>query len=141
MNEGGRAAAGSPGLLVSLRQLVASGLELAQVRLELLGTELEAEKLRIASGLIWAALALVFIALALVLFVGCVLLMFWDGYRLQAAAVLLLLCLVGGVLAWRHALARLKTPPGPFPLSVAELARDRARLDPGAEMAAPPRRT
>jgi len=133
MNESGRGgAAAAKGLQESLRQFVSTLLELAQVRLELLGTEVEAQKQRIASGLLWAALAVVLFALALVLFAGCVLLLFWDAYRLSAAAVMLLLYLGGGVLAWRHALARLKTPPGLFSLSVAELAGDRSRLDAGA---------
>jgi uncharacterized membrane protein YqjE len=139
VNESGRGAAATGGLQASLRQLVATLLELAQVRLELLGTEVEAQKLRIASGLLWAVLALTLFALALVLLAGCVLLLFWDAYRLHAAAVMLLLYLVGGALAWRHALARLKTPPGLFSLSVAELVRDRSRLDADAGPVAQPR--
>ena len=140
MNERGRDAAGRSGLLASLRRLVATLLELAQVRLELIGTELEAQKLRIASGLIWGAVAVVLFALALVLFAGCVLLLFWEQYRLHAAAVMLVVYLAGGVLAWRHALARLKTPPGLFALSAAELARDRGAIAPDAGAAPPPPR-
>lgn len=139
MNEGARAASATGGLQASLRQLVSTLLELAQVRLELLGTEVEAQKLRIASGLLWAALAVALFVLALMLFAGCVLLLFGEAYRLQAAAGMLLLYLAGGVFAWRHAIARLKTPPGLFSLSVAELARDRSRLDAGAAPATPPR--
>lgn len=129
MSESGREGASAGGLQASLRQLVSTLLELAQVRLELLGTEVEAQKLRIASGLAWAVLALALFVLALVLLAGCVLLLFGEAYRLHAAAAMLLLFVVAGVLAWRHALARLKTPPGLFSLSVAELARDRSRLD------------
>lgn len=138
MSGSGRGAAGG-GLQASLSQLVATLLELAQVRLELLGTEVEAQKQRIASGLLWAGLSVALFALALVLFAGCVLLLFDDAYRLHAAVAMLLLYLVGGVLAWRHALARLKTPPGLFSLSVAELARDRSRLNADAAPAEPPR--
>jgi uncharacterized membrane protein YqjE len=138
MNDSGPEAAGPPtGLLVSLRQFVATALELAQVRLELLGTEVEQQKLRIASGFFWALIAVVLLALALVLLTGCVLLLFWDGYRLHAAAAMMLVFLVGGALAWRHALARLKTPPGAFALSVAELARDRSRTGVNGEGGTP----
>jgi uncharacterized membrane protein YqjE len=140
VNESVRGAAAPVGLQASLRQFVSTLLELAQVRLELLGTELEAQKQRLASGMLWAAIAVALFALALVLFAGCVLLLFGDAYRLHAAAGMLLLYLVGGVLAWRHALQRLKTPPGLFSLSVAELARDRSRLDAGAEPPEPQRR-
>lgn len=127
---------GAGGLQASLRRLVATLLELAQVRLELLGTEIEAQKLRIASGLLWGALAVALFVLALALVAVCVLLLFWDAYRLHAAAAMLLLYFAGGALAWRRALERLKTPPGLFSLSVAELARDRSRLDADAAAAA-----
>ena len=60
MNERGRDAAGPSGLLASLRRLVATLLELAQVRLELIGTELEAN---IAAG---SGIAIVGIILAAV---------------------------------------------------------------------------
>ncbi|MBK6862873.1 MAG: phage holin family protein [Ideonella sp.] len=133
MNQGGPGAAGATGLAASLRQLVASLLELAQVRLELLGTELEQQKLRVASGLVWAAIAVVLFALALVLLAGCVLLLFGEAYRLQAAATLMVVFVGCGALAWRHALARLKTPPGAFALSAAELGRDRSGLAAGAD--------
>lgn len=126
MNPG--AGGGTGGLAASLRQLAASLLELAQLRLELLGTELEAQKLRVASGLLWAAIALVSFALALVLLVACVLIVFWDGYRLQAAATMLLLFAGAGALAWRHARERLRTPPGAFAATIGELERDRDAL-------------
>lgn len=134
MSPGG--AGGAGGLAASLRQLVASALELAQVRLELIGTELEAQKLRIASGLMWAALAVVLFALALVLVVVCVMIVFWDAYRLQAAIVMLLLFVGGGALAWRHAGSRLRTPPGAFAASADELRRDLDALR-AADAAAP----
>ena len=76
------------------------------------------------------------VVLALALVAVCVLLLFWDAYRLHAAAAMLLLYFAGGALAWRRALERLKTPPGLFSLSVAELARDRSRLDADAAAAA-----
>lgn len=120
------------GLADSLRQLVSSTLELAQVRLELFGTELEQQKLRVASGLVWAALSVVLFALALVMAVGCVMIVFWENYRFQAAAVLLLLFVAGGALALRHARQRLRTPEGAFALSVGELKRDRDALEPRA---------
>ena len=53
----------SGGLLASLRQLLFTLLETAQVRLELLGTELEAEKRRVLDALVFAAVALVCLAL------------------------------------------------------------------------------
>ena len=129
MNEG-RAGPPGGGLLVSLRRLIATALELAQVRLELLGTELEEQKLRILAALVWAALGALLVGVGLALFAGFVVLLFAEGYRLQVLAVLMLVFLIGGALALRHAGARLKTPPGAFAASVAELVQDRSAVAP-----------
>lgn len=129
MNDSQTGAAGG-GLLVSLRRLIATALELAQVRLELIGTELEEQKLRILAGLIWAVLGLALLVVGLVLLAGGVVLLFWEGYRLQAVGVLTVLFLGGGALVLRHGVARLSTPAGAFASSVAELAQDRAALAP-----------
>lgn len=125
-------AAAAAGLLVSLRRFAASAIELAQVRLELIGTELEEQKLRIMGGLVWAALGAMLLGLGLVLLVGFVVLVFWDTYRLQAVAILTFVFLLGGALALRHAAMRLKSVPGAFAASVAELAQDRDALAPRA---------
>jgi uncharacterized membrane protein YqjE len=131
-----RPSAAEGGLLVSLRRFIATALELGQVRLELLGTELEEQKLRILGALAWAALGVMLVGVGVVLLVGCVVMLFWEGYRLPALAVLMLAFLGGGALMLRHAVGRLQTPPGAFAASVAELARDRAALGPRGE--APP---
>jgi uncharacterized membrane protein YqjE len=136
MNEHRPGAAGG-GLFVSLRRLIGTALELGQVRLELLGTELEAQKLRILDALIWAVLGVMCVVVGVVLLAGCIVVLFGEGYRLQALAVLTLAFLAGGGLAIRQARTRLKTPPGAFAASVAELAQDRAALRGSAETPPP----
>ncbi len=126
----GRPSPPGGGLFVSLRRLIATVLELAQVRLELIGTELEAQKLRILAGLVWAAAGVLLVGVGLALLAGFVVLLFGEGHRLQALGVLTLVFLIAGALALRHAGARLKTPPGAFAASVAELAQDRSALSP-----------
>lgn len=116
------------GLFASLRQLLATALEIAQVRLELLGTEVELEKQRLLRGLFWAALALMVLGVGLVLLCGFILLLFWDGYRLHAAGVMALLFLLAGALMMRQARAKLLNPTGMFKTSAAELEQDRAGL-------------
>jgi uncharacterized membrane protein YqjE len=125
------------GLLVSLRRLIATVLELAQVRLELLGTELEEQKQRILGGLAWAGLGVVLVGVGLALFAFLVVLLVGEAYRLHALALLTLAYLIGGGLALRHAAARLKTPPGLFAASAAELQQDRSAVAP-RQRAAPP---
>jgi uncharacterized membrane protein YqjE len=116
------------GLFASLRRLLATTLEIAQVRLSLLGTEIELEKQRLFDGLLWAAVALLLLCIGLVLSCGFIILLFWDGYRLTATGVMTLLFLVGGMLLMREARQRLHNPAGLFSTSVTELQRDRAEL-------------
>ncbi len=121
----------SAGLLDSGRRALDGLLQLAQLRLELLGTELEAEKLRLFDALLKAAIGLVLLGLAAVLALGFVILLLWDGYRLAAIGVLTLL--FGGAGAWLMHRARRQLQAdegGPFALSLGELRRDRAPLQP-----------
>lgn len=115
----------SGGLLNSLRQLLSTLFEIAQVRLELISTELELEKRRWFDALWLGALALVCLALGLVLLCGTLLLLFWEGYRLAATAGLTVLFLGGGALLLAQARRRLRQPGGMFNASVRELQRDR----------------
>ena len=51
------------GLFASLSRLLATVLHMAQVRLQLLGTEVELEKRRLFDGLLWAGIAIVVLVL------------------------------------------------------------------------------
>lgn len=115
------------GILASLRQLLATLLETLQVRLALLGTELEQEKRRIFSALVLAALGLVCLALGLVMLSVLALLVFWDSYRLQAAGALAVLFAGGGAYLLVRAKRKLSAPTGLFAHSLSELQRDRAK--------------
>lgn len=117
----------SVGLLASLRQLLNTLLETAQVRLELLGTELEAEKRRLIDALVFSAIALVCLALGLVLVCATVVLMVPEGARLLAVGVLAVLFLATGFGLLRLARRRLRNPLGMFHASAKELARDRGQ--------------
>jgi len=117
------------GLFGSLRRLLDTVLGIAQTRLELIGTELEQEKLRLLGALWQGALALLLLGLALVCALGFVVLLFWDGYRLPAIGVLTLALAGGGAWLMRRARAALRSPEGGlFALSLGELRRDRAGL-------------
>jgi uncharacterized membrane protein YqjE len=115
------------GFFASVRQLLATLLETVQVRLQLLGTELEQEKRRVFAALVLAALALVCLALALVMLSVLVLLIFRDSYRVFAACALVLLFGGGGVYLLYGAKQKLSAPSGLFEHSLAELQRDRAK--------------
>lgn len=124
-------AAPARGLFESGKRAIDSLLDLAVVRLELFGSELEAEKLRLFDSLFNAAMGVVLLGLALVGALGFVVLLFWDGYRLPAVGVLTLLFATVG--AWRLQRARdgLKARDGgPFALTLGELRQDRESLRP-----------
>ena len=112
------------GLFASLRRLLATVLEVAHVRLDLLGTEVELEKRRLFDGMLWAAFALLVLGLGLVLLTGFVVLLFWDGYRLAAVGGLALGLLVLSLVLMREARQRLRNPSSMFNASLAELKRD-----------------
>lgn len=124
--------AATGGLFQSLRRLVGTGVEIVQVRLELFGSELEQEKLRLYDALLLAAIGLLLVILALVLAIAFVVLMFQEGYRLAAVGVLALGFGAGGWWLLRRARDGLRAGDGgPFALSLGELRRDREGLGAG----------
>ena len=122
----------SGGLFVSLRRLFETAVGIVQVRLELFGSELEQEKLRLYDALLLAAIGLLLVILALVLAIAFVVLMFQEGYRLAAVGVLALGFGAGGWWLLRRARDGLRAGDGgPFALSLGELRRDREGLGAG----------
>lgn len=118
----------SGGLLASLRQVTATALEMVQIRLELLGTELEFEKRRLFDGILIAAAAMVFFGVGLLSLCGFIIVLFWEDHRLLALASMTVICLGMGLVLIVQSRKRLKTPMGIFYASAAELASDRAQV-------------
>jgi uncharacterized membrane protein YqjE len=116
------------GLFESLRQLLNTALELAQVRLELLVADLQLEKMRLVEAALRALLGLLLLGLGLLLLIGFLLMLLWDGYRLPALGVLTLLCLGGGALLLQAAKRRLREGDELLAATRAEFERDRAAL-------------
>ncbi len=121
---------GFSGFLAPLRVLADSGLELLRVRLELLGNELEEQKVRITEGLLMAMLGAMLIALAALLVCLFVLVLFWDGYRLPALGVMTLLVAGGGLWLLQAGRRRLRSGGAMFQATLAELKQDREALSP-----------
>lgn len=123
---------GAPGagLFQSLRRLASTALELVQVRLELLASELEQEKLRIFDALAWAAIGLLLLGLGLLLAAGLLVALTPEPWRPLTLAALILGCVGGGVLMLNRARQRLASPGGLLAASRSELARDGDGLAP-----------
>lgn len=116
------------GLLGSMRQLLATGVETLRVRLELLSTEVEQEKLRLFDAVLWAGLALLLLGMGLFFLCSLIVVLLWEQHRLLALGALAVLFLGAGFWVLQQARARLRAPGGLFATSVAELERDRTEL-------------
>lgn len=78
--EGGEAAAGAPGGLFSaLRGTAATLIATARTRVELVGNELEIERIRLVRSLIFGISALFCFGLGILLLVGLVLVIHWES--------------------------------------------------------------
>lgn len=120
-----------PGLAASLRRLLGTLLEIAQVRLELLSIEIESEKLRIFDALIWLVLALLCATTGLLLVTAFVLLLLPDPLRIPALGAAAAIFIVAAIGFARRARRRLASPEGPAPATIDELRRDRETLKAG----------
>jgi uncharacterized membrane protein YqjE len=118
------------GFFSSLKQLLSTVLEIAQVRLELVGTELELEKRRLFDGLLWGAIALLCLGIGLVLLCGFVVLLFWDGYRLAAVGVLSLIFVGAGLFLAINTRKKMRNQHTMFGASLNELKQDQTALRP-----------
>ena len=123
-----------PGLEAQLRRSLDRVLESLQLRLALLGTEWEAEKLRLFSGLAGLLLCLVLGAVGLGLLSLALVWLMPVPWQWRVALGLALAYGAGAFLAWRWALAKLAAPSGLFEQSLAELQRDRALLRGGPDV-------
>lgn len=117
-----------PGLVDSLSRLGRSALALLRTRLEILGTEIEEERIRFA-GLALAVAAIAFcLQMAVLLFVAFLVVLLWETHRLAslgAFAAFFLVAGIVGVLVLKRHLAR---RPKLFASSLGELMKDEERL-------------
>lgn len=114
-----------------VRRLGASLLALLRIRLELLAIEVQEEKDRIASLLVWALLAALmagFGAMFVALFVTVAL---WDTHRLAALGLAARVFVGLGVLAWLRVRRLVGLGSTTFQASIGELRQDGHALHPG----------
>ena len=116
------------GLFHSVKALAATLLAISRTRLELLSTEIDEERLRISSILVWTLVALFCAGLGVVLATLFVVVFFWDTHRLLALGTLTLLFLFVAALACAVVIGKAKAKPRPFAASLAELSKDCEQL-------------
>ena len=116
------------GLFDSLKVLAATLIAIAHTRLELLSTELEEERVRLSSMLVWTLVALFCAGLGVVLATLFVVLALWDTHRLLALGIPAILFLLGAALAWLVVRGKARAKPRLFAASLTELSKDRKEL-------------
>ncbi len=124
------------GLFASLRGVAATGLELLQVRLELLAVEIQEEKTRAVGLAAYGIAAVVLLSAGVVFSAIFVTVLLWDSNRLLVLGVFSTLFLGGGLICLFSARRLMRAPSGLFSGSLAELSRDRAALS-GDDVAEP----
>jgi len=122
----------SPGLMGSVRQLLSTLVALASTRLELLANELQEERLRLTQMLLFASCALFCFGMGVLLLAAFIVVLFWDEHRLAALGTLSLLFFATGALMALLLRSRAQAGSRLFSASLAELARDKERLEPPA---------
>ena len=112
------------GLFASLKRLLGTSLELAQVRLALLGTELERAGQRLLDGLLWGGAALIVLGVGLMLLCAFLLMLVREDYRLAALGGLTVIFLSTAVWLLQTARSRFRSLQNLFELSLNELKQD-----------------
>lgn len=116
------------GLFASLKRMLATLLELASLRLELVSVEIEEQIEYAASLLLWSVAAIFFGCLSVLLLALTIVIVFWDDHRLLAAGLVtgaVALLAVAAVLVVR---ARLRQRPRFLVATTAELKRDASAM-------------
>lgn len=132
----GSAGSAHPGIIDSLRAMVATLIQLLHTRVELFTTELEEEMHRIAMLLLWGAVAIFFGGLFVLMLALTVVIAVWDDHRLLAACLMTALFCAIVLLAVLTLRVKLKHHPRLLAASREELRRDRDAL--GSAEAEPP---
>ncbi|EJM24246.1 MULTISPECIES: phage holin family protein [Pseudomonas] len=126
----GESSSSATGTSASSRRLGAAFLGLLHSHVELFGIELQEQKARTVSLLLFAGLALVFGLLLLVGLSGLVLIVFWDTYRLPAIIGLCVFYALASLFCAFRLKAAVFDESSPFHGTLEELANDRERLLP-----------
>jgi uncharacterized membrane protein YqjE len=125
---GSRPEPAPPGLLASLRSLVATAVDILRTRLALLAAEVEEESLRWARLAFLAVIALLLLTLGLLTFTLLIVILFWDTHRVLAAGLLTALYLGGALGIGLYVRSGLRGGSKLFSASLAELDKDREKL-------------
>jgi uncharacterized membrane protein YqjE len=118
------------GVLDSARRIASSALGLLHNRFSLISVELQEEKLRAISLLVWLGIAIALAGTGILVAIGALALFLWQRAGYAGLIGLALAALAGGfVVLWRLR-QRILQGPQPFATTVAEFGKDLECLRP-----------
>lgn len=120
----------SSGLMGSAKRLLSSLLSVISTRLELLGNELQEERLHLTQMVVMGIAVLFFMGMGILLLTVFFAVLFWDSHRLMALGTLSAFFFLLSVILALVLRSKSQRRPRIFSASLAELARDRERLQP-----------
>lgn len=123
----------SSGLMGSVKRLLSTLSSIASTRLELLANELQEERLHIMQMLLFAFIALFCFGIGTLLLAAFIVVLFWDEHRLAALGALSALFFVLGALISMALRNMAQAKSKLFSASLAELVKDREKLNGGNE--------
>ena len=112
----------------SVKRLLATLISIASSRLELLGNELQEERLRLMQMFIFALFALFCFGMGILLLTIFVVVLFWDDHRIAVSGGLGMLFFALGALMLLLLRSKARAKSRLFSASLAELAKDREHL-------------
>ena len=118
-----------PGLFSSVRGLGVTLLALLGNRLDLLGTELAEERVRLLSLVTYGAVALLSLSAGLVFLSVFLTVLLWDSHRLLILGIFSSLFIAGGLLALGMTVGFARAGSQLFVASLAELRKDKDALN------------
>jgi uncharacterized membrane protein YqjE len=103
---------------------------IVQTRLELLGNELEEERLHVEQTLLYKGVSLLLFGLSIMLLTTFIVVLCWDSQRLLVLGGLAGLYFISGILVWNTSSNLTRKKSRLFSASLAELSNDRDQLMP-----------
>ena len=119
----------NPGFFDSLRRALATLIELAYTRLELVGVEIEATVRHSLNLLLWSMIAIFSATLSILMLVLTVLIAFWDTHRMLAAGAITAFFAIAALVAVFVVRHQVRARPRLLATTIAELRRDAAAFD------------
>jgi uncharacterized membrane protein YqjE len=117
-----------PGLVDSLSRLGRTALGVLRTRLEILGTEIEEERIRFARLALAVAAIAFCLQMAVLLFVAFLVVSLWETHRLATLGAFAAFFLAAGVVGILVLKRRLARRPKMFASSLGEFLKDEERL-------------